>query len=102
MSVPFEDDADRLALLQSLGGPIRLNGKVVEAILREEYVGQEVGDDQMVEASQPYLYLRESDVEGVPDDATVEEIDGRRRKFVIAYPAQPDGAGMVRLYLQDQ
>lgn len=102
MSLPFEDDGDRLAQLQTLGGQFRVSGHLIWGILQEDYLDQSVGSGHSVNASQPILLARDIDTKDVEVDAEVDEIAGKRRSFIVGYPPEPDGTGMVRFRLQDR
>jgi hypothetical protein len=94
----FENEADRLAIIQSLGGQLlRIDGGTFWAIFDHEYI--DVGSDEpRIESTQPVLTCRTSDVGRLLiNKDTLLEIeagDYQVRRH------EPDGTGMSRLILR--
>lgn len=90
----METDADRLAMIKSLGGQlVRYETGQFWAIFDNAY---ESVIDGMVESRGPALTARSSDVQGLTKDAvmTVAGVDYRIRRF------EHDGTGMTVLPLK--
>jgi hypothetical protein len=93
----LESEADRLAMLSSLGGqPIAGPDGEFTGLL--ETPAASVGDDVPVDSSAPLLYARTSDVKRTGVSAGVRlSIDGQT---YIARSVRPDGTGMTEIQLE--
>lgn len=95
--LPYEDDADRRANLQSLGELVRVDGTEGYGIITEPYDAADLGDGVSVENRPRTLSICEVDFPDVELHSLVER--GNDRWVVIA-PPERDGTGIVRLRLQ--
>lgn len=102
MVVPFEDDDDRRAQLETLGSLFLVDGREVYGILRDEYLSADVGDGYGVESSMPTLTVCRTDVPDVRKGSEVVEVGESERRYSVVLPPEPDGAGDVKLRLNDQ
>lgn len=97
----FESDADRLALIKSLGGQlVRYAGGEFWAIFDREYYEAGFGDGPAVESSQPALTARTSDVKNLLKDTPLDiTVDGQVETYFVKRH-QPDGTGMSVVFLK--
>lgn len=93
----FETDADRLAMIKSLGGQIiTVGSESCWAIFDNEYL--EVLGDPPVETRQPVIQCRSSDVERLTLLKDMDMMVGTEHYRIRI--VQPDGTGMTRIFLK--
>ncbi len=92
----FESDADRLAMIKSLGGQlVRAPKGEFWAIFDNGYQDSSMGDVD-IESTQPTLTARTIDIEAIFKD-TALQIGNDAYRFV---KHEPDGTGMSRVMLR--
>lgn len=95
----IESDADRLAILKSLGEQVRYKNKTIWAIFEKPYI--EIGFERAIESNEPQIIVRDSDVTGVAHgDAVVRTVSGTEYSYTVEN-VQPDGDGMTILRLSE-
>lgn len=92
----FESEADRLALLDALGGTLTVGATTISAIVERLYAEASPGE-QGVDLAIARATVRTSDVTSVTRGTTV--VDGSTSYKVVSI--QPDGTGMTVLVLED-
>lgn len=97
MALPYEDDDDRLAQLESLGEQWIVNDRAIYAIPQEDYVTEDLGGHG-VEASMPMILVRLIDIPDVEVDSRAVQVE-TGYEYTVALPPQPDGTGMAHLML---
>lgn len=91
----FESDADRLALIRSLGGVVFVTAMgEFHGILDEGYADAQVGEID-VEGTAPFVTCRQSDVDRLKLSKGMV-IQHGSRALKVQRP-EPDGTGMCRL-----
>ena len=100
--MPVESDADRLALLEDFGEEctVTIGGVASPGVLllfRQQYLEVPLGDGQMATGEKLTALGRSSDLAGANKSTSV--LRAAVPYGVIA--TEPDGAGMVRLILQE-
>lgn len=96
----FESDADRLALIQSLGGQlVRYEGGEFWAIFEKEYYEVAFAGGPAIESAAPaFTAVRTIDVQALGKDTPLH-IDGETDAYLIK-KHQPDGTGMSIVFLK--
>lgn len=96
----FETDADRLALIKSLGGQlVRHPDGQFAAIFDNGFSDASVGDID-IEGTQPMLTARTIDVETIAKDTPLDVTDERGRVTNWKFEKhEPDGTGISRVIL---
>lgn len=95
----METDADRLAMIKSLGGQlVRHDGGEFWAVFENEFAAASF--DVEVEAARPTLAARTSDVQQIRKGAVLRLHDfaGREVTYYID-KHEPDGSGITRILL---
>ncbi len=102
--LPFETDADRLALLQALGETVTLTGAVsgiptapgLWAYFEDGSKEIRLGDVEIAGRT-PEALMRDIDIQGIAIGDTITTADGT--VYTISWPPEPDGTGMTKLKL---
>lgn len=99
----IENDADRLATIQGLGGQlVRTDRGNFCAILDSDFSAASFSDGARVNSESPHLTCRTSDVKRLQLDVTGTvldtQVDGETRRYSVR-EHQPDGTGMSVLVL---
>lgn len=101
MGVPFEDDDDRRAQLEELGEEFVVKGVSVLGILTETEDPLDVESGHTVQSSLLRLTLVDADVPDLNIGDPVERV-GDSARWVVQFPPQRDGTGVVRAFLAVQ